>query len=98
MASVTSVTATPTTVTPHGGQATIVPTVVDPSQTFTGIVYDDAGGSASVTVTVEAENLTYSVDATKKGVTGYIVAVLSTGAPATIAVGADGASFVATAS
>lgn len=97
MASVTAVTASPVVVAPHGGTCTITPTVTNASSTFTGTVFDDTGGSASVVITVAGETLTYTVDATKKGLPGFITLVLSPPAAGTIAVAANGTSFTFTA-
>ncbi len=96
MASVTAVTAAPTTIAP-GGTSTLTPTIVDPSSTFTGTVYDDQGGSASVSVTIAAEGLTFTTNSANKGLPGFIYAALSAGAAASIAVAANGTSFIVTA-
>lgn len=97
MASVTSVTASPSTIAPHGGTSVLTPVVIDAGSTFTGTVYDDAGGSATVSVAIAAEGLTFTTNAANKGVAGYIYCVLSSGAAATVAVGSNGTSFVVTA-
>lgn len=93
MASVTAVAATPATIATSGGTSTIVPTITDPDKIATVTVsVDGASGTAQVDL---HENLTFSVNVADIGKPGYVVAAVDQGG--SLAVGADGASFVFTA-
>lgn len=93
MASITSISASPTTIAGGGATSTVTPVVANPDSTATVTVAVD-GSSGSATVTLH-EALTYTVDQTKVGVKGYVVGTLSAGT-GTLAVGANGTSFTYT--
>lgn len=94
MASVTSVSASPTTIATSGGQSTISPVISDPDKTATiTIQVDNTTGTAVVDL---HENLTFSVNVADIGKPGHVVATVDQGG--SLAVGADGASFIFTAS
>lgn len=93
MATVTSVTADPTTVSPGGGTSTITPTIVSNAGTATVTVSVD-GSSGTAPITLQ-ENLTYSVDPADEGKTGVVVATVDQGG--TLASNGDG-TFTFTAS
>jgi hypothetical protein len=93
-ASVTSVSASPATVAPGGATSTITPAIANPDQTAAvSVAVDGSTGSASV---VLHEGLTFTVDQTKLGVKGYVVATLSPASAGTLAVAANGTSFTFT--
>ena len=97
MASVTAVTASPTTIAPHGGVSTVTPTITNSGQTVTVTVYDDQGGSGTANITISPETLTFTTVAANKGVQGYIYGVASSTTAGTLAVAANGTSFTFTA-
>lgn len=93
MASITSVSASPATIATSGGTATISPVISDPDKTATvTIQVDNTSGTAVVDL---HENLTFSVNVADIGKPGYVVASVDQGG--SLAVGADGVSFVFTA-
>lgn len=97
----TALTASPTSINPHGGQTTITPTVSgDTPQTLTFTATDENGNTASTTVTLNAEALVADVTATDiangKAPQGKIVYTVSPAGLGTLTVGA-GASVVFTA-
>ena len=96
MATVTAVTANPTTVAAHGGTSTITPTISDPSSTATITVSVDSS-SVPLNITI-TEALTYSVEASEVGTPGVVVATVSPTTAGTLAVGSAGNDFVFTAS
>lgn len=102
MATVTSVAASPTTVTPHGGVSTITPALVNNPQTLTVTVTADDGSTGSGTITINAETLTFSVDPTKivsgKAEPGFVVATVTPSTLGTLTVAASGTAFTFTAS
>ncbi len=95
MATVTSVTATPSTVAPGGGTSTITAAITNTGSTATVTVQVD-GSSGAGTISLTGEPLAYSVDQTKVGVRGFVVGKVDQGG--TLTVGADGASFKFTSS
>lgn len=93
MASITSASASPATIATSGGTTTITPVVADPDKVATVTVQvDNTSGTATVDL---HENLTFSVNVADIGKPGYVVATVDQGG--SLAVGADGASFVFTA-
>lgn len=94
MASVTAVSANPTTVNSGGGTSAITPTISDPSTTATVTVSVD-GTSVPLSITV-TEQLTYSVNPADVGKPGLVVATVDQGG--TLTLGSNGTSFVFTAS
>jgi hypothetical protein len=93
LATLASVTATPTTVAP-GGTSRIVPIVTNQTSTA-NITLDLDGSTLPLQITVQ-EPLTFSVNAVDQGKPGVVVATVDQGG--TLAVGPDGQSFVFTAS
>lgn len=94
MATVTAVSANPTTVAAHGGTSTITPTIADPSSTATITVSVD-GTQVPLSLTI-TEPLTFSVNPADVGKPGVVVATVDQGG--TLAVATNGTSFVFTAS
>lgn len=78
MASVTSVTASPTTVSPGGGTSMITPTITDGADTTATVTVSVDGSSGSATIQL-VENLTYSVNSADEGKPGVVVATVDQG-------------------
>lgn len=94
MASITSVSASPANIATAGGTSTLTAVIADPDKTATvTISVDGSSGTAQIGL---HENLSYSVNVADLGKPGVVVAQVDQGG--TVAVGADGASFVFTAS
>jgi len=88
MASVTAVSANPTTVNAHGGTSIITPTISDPSSTATITVSVD-GTSVPLNLTI-GELLTYSVNPADESKPGFVVATVSPTSAGTLASNGDG--------
>lgn len=93
MASITSVSATPTTITQSGGTAVITPVISNPDKTAT-VTFTVDNQTATLPLTLH-ETLVYSVDPADIDKSGHVVAVVDVGG--TLTVGQDGVSFVFTA-
>lgn len=94
MASIQSVAASPSTVAKGGGTSDIAVTVENPQTTATVTIQLD-GQTGTATLELQ-ENLVFSVTAADADKPGHVVATVDQGG--TLAVGADGKSFVFTAS
>lgn len=93
MASITAVTATPTSVA-KGGTSRVAPAITITGKTVTVTVQlDGSTGSAPITI---RESLTWSTNPSDAGKPGFVVATVDQGG--TLAVGSDGVSFTFTAS
>lgn len=93
MASITAVTASPTSVA-KGGTSRVVPSITNTDRTVTVTVgLDGSTGTAPITI---RESLTWSANPSDAGKPGFVVATVDQGG--TLAVGADGVSFTFTAS
>ena len=93
MASVTGVSANPTTVNAHGGTSTITPTISDPSSTATITVSVD-GTSVPLSLTI-GEQLSYSVNPADVGTPGIVVATVSPTSAGTLTVNGTNFTFTA---
>lgn len=94
MASITSVSAGPTTIATSGGTSTISPVISDPDKTATvTIQVDNTSGTAVVDL---HENLAFSVNVADIGKPGYVVATVDQGG--SLAVAPNGVGFIFTAS
>ena len=94
MASITSVTASPSSVAPGGGKSTVTPVIVPVVDKTATVTVQVDGGTGTTTVGIH-EPIVYSVTASDVGKPGYVVATVDQGG--TLSVGANG-TFVFTAS
>lgn len=94
MATITSVAASPKSVSPHGGKSTITPNIVPSVDKEATVTVTIDGGSGSAKIAIH-EALTYSVNPVDVGKPGFVVATVDQGGA--IEVGSNG-TFVFTAS
>jgi hypothetical protein len=87
MATIASVTASPTTVSVGGGKSTITPVIVPSVEKIATVTVSVDGGSGTAQVSIH-EPLVYSVIASDVGKTGYVVATVNEGGK--LEVGANG--------
>lgn len=95
MASVTGVTATPATINP--GDTSDLAVAVDNSGATVNVTVTLNGSTASAQLNIGAEVLTFSVDPSQATAQNVVFASVDDASAGSLAVGADGASFVFTA-